>query len=128
LGAISIKIHMFKKEELVMWKLKAFRKRVWFKVLNRLERGLIESVIKIVDKVRSTLLTKVLTSIVKKLQTALESPVTRLMREVGRSLAQKISQIAQSWGNKSAQKWKDDNEFVQYLTINRINTPAAFKI
>lgn len=123
-----MKFHLFRKEELMMWKLKAFRKRVWYKVLNRLERGLIASVIKVVDKVRSILLTKVLTSIVKKLQTALESPVTRMMREVGRSLAQKMSQIAQSWGNKSARRWKEDDKFIQFLTITRMNTPSAFKI
>jgi len=113
---------------LVMLRVKAFRRRVWFKTLSGMERGLINSVIKVVDKVRSTLLAKVLTSIVKKLLTALESPVTRMMREVGQPLAKKISLIAQSWGNKSASEWVNDKGFVLYLTVATINTRSLYRI
>lgn len=106
---------------MLIWRARAFRGHVWFKTLNRLERGLLDSVIKVVDTVRSRLLMEVLSSIVKKLQMALESPVTRMMKEVGESLAGRISLIAQSWGNKSAQRWKDDQEFVRFLAVMRVN-------
>lgn len=118
----------FQKRDLLIWKVRAFRGRVWFKTLNRLERGLLDSVIKVVDTVRSTLLMKVLSSIVKKLQMALESPITRMMKEVGVSLAGKISLIAQSWGNRSAQRWKDDVEFVRFLAVMRINVRPSVTI
>lgn len=111
-----------------MLKVKALRRRVWFKVLNRMERGLVDSVIKVVDRVRSALLAKVLGSIVKKLSTALESKVKRLMREVGQPLAEKVSLIAKSWGHKSAFKWVKDKGFVLYLTITAINTPSLYRI
>ncbi|MCW3985554.1 MAG: hypothetical protein NWE91_03980 [Candidatus Bathyarchaeota archaeon] len=113
---------------LIMLRAKAFRRRVWFKTLSGMERGLINSVIKVVDKVRSTLLAKVLTSIVKKLLTALESHVARMMREVGRPLAKKISLIAQSWGNKSAREWMSNKEFIQFLAVTMMNTPSSFRV
>ena len=81
----------FRKSELVKLRSKALRRRVWFNTLNRIERGLINSVIKVVDMVRSTLLAKVLTAIVKKLLTTLESKVSRMIREIGLPLAKKIS-------------------------------------
>ena len=123
-----LKFYSFKKQDLIAWRLKAFRRRVWYRTLNHLERALINSVIKVVDRVQSVLLTKVLSSIVKKLEAAMESRVKRMMREVGQALAQKISVIAQSWGNKSAQRWKDDQEFVKYLTVICINTPSIFSV
>jgi hypothetical protein len=88
-----------------------------------MERGLIDSVIRVVDVVRSTLLAKVLMSIVKKLLKALESKVKRMMRVVGQPLAKKISLIAKSWGNKSASKWVNDKRLIQYLTVMEINAP-----
>jgi len=124
---MACKLRLFKRHELVLLRVKALRRGVWFKVLNRMERGLIDSVIKVVDRVRSTLLAKVLTSVVKKLLTAMESKVTRVMREVGQLLAQKISLIAQSWGNKSAKEWITNKGFVQYLAVTVMNTPLLFK-
>lgn len=116
-----LRLRYFSKCELVKWKAKAFRGRVWFNALNRLERGLVDSVIQVVDTVRSALLRKVLSSIVQKLQTALESPVTRMIREVGRPLASQISAIAVSWGNRSAQRWKDEQRFIRFLAVMQVN-------
>lgn len=116
----------FRKSELVKLRSKAFRRRVWFNTLNRIERGLIDSVIKVVDMVRSTLLAKVLTAIVKKLLTTLESKVSRMMREVGQPLAKKLSLTAQLWGNKSASEWVSNKGFIQYLTIVAFNTSPGY--
>ena len=118
-------VRVFCKRELVKWKARAFRGRVWFKVLNRLERGLVDSVIQVVDMVRSTLLKNVLSSIVRKLQSALESPVTRMVREVGQPLAKKISAVAVSWGNLSAQCWKDETSFIRFLAVMHVNTVSG---
>ena len=125
---MTSKLGSLDRRDLIMLRAKAFRRRVWFKTLIRMERGLINSVIKVVDKVRSTLLAKVLTSIVKKLLTALESHVTRMMREVGRPLAKKISLIAQSWGNKSAKEWMSNKGFIQFLAVTMMNTPSSFRV
>ena len=125
---MTSKLCSLKSRDLIMLRAKAFRRRVWFKTLSGMERGLINSVIKVVDKVRSTLLAKVLTSIVKKLLTALENRVTRMMREVGRPLAKKISLIAQSWGNKSAKEWMTNKGFIQFLAVTMMNTPSSFRV
>lgn len=120
-----LKFYSFRKQDLTALRLKAFRRRVWYKTLNHLERALVNSVIKVVDRVRSALLTKVLSLIVKKLETAMESKVKRLMKGVGQTLAKKMSLIAESWGNRSAQSWEKDENFIQYLTIIEINMSCS---
>jgi len=116
------------KNELAKMRAKAMRRGVWFRVLTRAERAQMELTMKIVKRIRSFLLAKVVASIMKKLLDAMESRVARLMREVGQNLARKLSETAQNWGNKSARQWIADPGFVQYLTINYINTPASFRM
>ena len=118
---MNCKLGLFRKCDLIVLKKKALRRRLWFNVLNRMERGLIDSVVKIVDRVRSALLAKVLMCIVQKLLLALESKVKRMMREVGRPLAKKISLIAKSWGNESASAWIEDDGWILYLTVMEIS-------
>ncbi|MFQ5836396.1 MAG: hypothetical protein ACE5HG_00915 [Candidatus Bathyarchaeia archaeon] len=114
--------------ELTKIKVRALRRGLWFRVLSKVERASIDLTIKIVDRVRSSFLARVLASIIEKLLDAMESKVARLMREVGQNLARKLSGTAQSWGNKLAHQWETDPGFVQYLTINYMNTPASFRI
>ena len=116
------------KNRLTKMKTKAMRQGIWFKVLTRAERAQMDLTMRIVKRIRSFILAKVVTSIVKKLLDAMESKVARLMREVGQPLAQKFGRIAQNWGNKSAHQWVTDPGFVQYLTINYINTPTSFRM
>jgi len=120
-----LKFYSFRKQDLTTLRLKAFRRRVWYKTLNHLERALVNSVIKVVDRVRSALLTKVLSLIVKKLEAAMESKVKRLMRGVGQTLAKKMSLIAESWGNRFAKSWEKDENFIRYLTIIEINMSCS---
>jgi len=110
------------KNELAKIKAKAMRRGIWFRVLTKAERGQMELTMKIVKRIRSLFLAKVVTSIVKKLLDAMESKVVRLMREIGQALARKLSRIAQKLGNKLAHQWVTDPGFVQYLTINYMNT------
>jgi hypothetical protein len=109
--------------EIVRIKAKAVRRGVWFRALTRAERACIDLAIIVVMRVRSCLLVKVLFSVLKKLEITMESKVRRLMRDVGDTLAKKISHIAQKWGNNSAANWAEDHDFMQYLTINFMNTP-----
>ncbi len=114
-------------EELVKIKRKALQRKIWYRVLSKIERIQINLTIKIVDRVRSTYLAKVLHAIVKKLIAAMETPVKRLMREVGISLARKTSEIGEKLGCKSARKWAEDWGFIQFLTIIYMNTPVLYK-
>jgi len=116
------------KYRLTKIKTKAMRRGIWFKVLTRAERAQMDLTMRIVRRIRSSILAKVVTSIVKKLLDAMESKVARLMREVGHALVRKLSRIAQNWGNKSAHQWATDPGFIQYLTINYINTPTSFQM
>jgi hypothetical protein len=101
----------FGSHDLARIRLLALRRRVFFKVLNRVERGLIYLASKVTISVRSTVLANALCSIVEKLLDAMESKVDRQMRRIGVPLAQKISRIAQEWGNERAQELTNDAGF-----------------
>ena len=108
-------------------RVKALRRGVWFRVLTRVERVLLELTMKVVKRIRSLFLAKVVANIVEKLLEAMESRVVRLTREVGSALAHKLSGIAQEWGNNSAREWTTDPGFKQYLAVTYMNMPSLFK-
>ena len=100
----------------------ALRHGVWFRTLNRVERGIIDLTVRYVDSIKSTKLAKVLTAIIEKLQMTIESMADKLTRTVGLPLARKMSNIAVSWGNRSASKWAEDHAFARYLAFNLSKT------
>lgn len=99
----------------------ALRRRVWFRALNHLERGIIDLTVKTVDHIKSSKLAQVVVGIIDKLETALESLTSRLARTVGLHLVQKLSALALSWGNHSALDWAHDIAFARYLAISSHN-------
>ena len=113
--------------KLTSLKQRALRKRVWFKILDRAERAIVDLTIRIVKKIRSSTLKEMLVTISGKLMEAMESQVARSTETIGRPLAQKIASLAVSWGNHAALKWPKDSSFTRYLTIMEINTPRIFK-
>jgi hypothetical protein len=96
----------------------ALRRGVWFRLLNRVERGIIDLTVRYVECIKSGVLAKLVTAIMEKLQSAMESVVDRLVRTVGLPLAQKISDIAVSWGNHLASMWANDLAFARFLVVN----------
>ncbi len=115
-----------RKRMLVRLRVRALRRRVWFKVLDRLERAGVELTIKVVDAVRSPVLARMLLSVVAKLMDAMESPVARMMREVGSDLVRRASRIAQQWGHRSAHRWKADLRFIRFLAVMQMCTSPMF--
>lgn len=99
----------------------ALRRRIWFKALNHLERGIIDLTVKTVDQIKSSKLAQVVTGILSKLEAAMESLTSRLARTVGLPLAQKLSDLAVSWGNSSAREWAYDLAFAKYLAVTKHN-------
>ena len=91
-------------------KTRALRKRVWFRVLDRVERGLLDLTIRWVDNVRSGRLTETLLRILVKLAWAMEQGLSRVL-VVGRELALRASVLAVSWGNVNAYSWRSDRGF-----------------
>src|SRR3989441_10288076 len=91
-------------------KTRALRKRVWFRVLDRVERGLLDLTIRWVDDVRSGRLTETLLRILVKLARAMEQGMARVLA-VGRELALRASLLAVRWGNVDAYSWRSDHGF-----------------
>jgi len=100
----------------------ALRRRVWFTVLSRVERGIIDLTVRCVDTIKSKKLAKVVTAIISKLEYAVETIVYKLVRTVGLPLARKISSIAVSWGNYLAVRWAEDRAFARFLVFNYAKT------
>ncbi|MGQ9552397.1 MAG: hypothetical protein ACUVUE_08230, partial [Candidatus Bathycorpusculaceae bacterium] len=102
-------------------RLLAFRRGIWFRVLSRLDRSLLDLVLKVAKRVRSQKLASAVCSIVKKLEDALEGRVARWMREFGAPLAEELSRIAQGWGYSRACEWAEDSGFIRYLAVMGLN-------
>jgi len=117
-GAMSFQLT---REGLTRTKKKALRQRCWFKVLNRMERSILDLTIRCVERVRSPLLKRSLMPILSKLFYAMEKGYTYVIERIGRPLAAKVSSIAESWGNKDARTWKNDQALIRYLGATGIS-------
>ena len=107
--------------QLTKLKTKAMRAGVWFRVLPRIDRVLIDLTIKVAETIRSAALAKSIFAVLGKLDCLLESSVLKSFRLIGSSIAKKISAIAQEWGNFSAKKWAADSSFVFFLAVMHSN-------
>ena len=117
---------MFTKTELIKVKRKALRAKIWFRVLNEIERRIVDLTIRVVDEAKSKLLVKTLKEIVNKLMDAIKD-FKKLVYEVGRPLAKKISDfLVSKLGYREAREWAYDRNFWEYLTINKIYQPKIF--
>jgi hypothetical protein len=103
--------------DLVRLKSRALRRGVWFRVLSRIERSLVDLAIRVVAKVRSVTLARSLAFVVKKLVDIFETGVQRQIQTIGLPLARRLSRIAQNWGNASAFHWASDLGFARFLAI-----------
>jgi len=101
---------------------------LWFKILNALERAVVDLTIKVVERVRSSTLKEVLRSIASKVVEALRA---RSFKEramtIGRVLVERIARIAERLGNKRAREWAKDPGFVMYLGVSWLNTSPVFR-
>jgi len=109
------------KNDLLQVKTRALRLNVWFKVLSRTERAIIDLTLKCVEKVRSRILEATISSIINKILKAVESRFLSNAEKVGLEIAEKLGGIAQKWGNKEASNWKRDKVFIRFLGVNVIN-------
>lgn len=116
---------MFVRVELISIKLKAIRNRIWFRMLDRAERDIIDLTIRVVDVVRSDRLAKVLSNAIGKLMEAMKGMIDRV-REIGRPLAEKLSGVAKDWGNLRAEDWTKDQFYAIYLGLSVLNKPVGF--
>jgi hypothetical protein len=106
-------------------KIKALRRRVWFK-LSLEERSIIDLAIKYVRKVKSKVLNNVLTKIVIKILSLVEDIFSRAM-SIGFEIAKRYVGQALRWGYVNALSWLRDEAYILHLGISWINTPPTYK-
>jgi hypothetical protein len=114
------------KAQLLKLKLKAMRSGVWFKVLSRIDRILVDLTIKVAGTVRSSTLAENILAVIRKLESTMESRFLRAIREIGFPIARKLCLIAQKWGNANAKDWESDVGFAKYLAAMSFNEPKIF--
>lgn len=114
-------LSLMSKEWLMSVRKRALRRRVWFGVLSKIDRGVVELTIRYVDRVCSSRLALVIGRIVCKILNACRSHFLERVSMVGYDLVEKISKIAVGWGYAEASAWRQDLGFVKYLGVNIVN-------
>ena len=112
--------------QLLKLKLKAMRSGVWFRVLSRIDRVLVDLTIKVAGTVRSFTLAMNILGVIRKLESGMESRFLRAIQEIGFPIARKLCLMAQKWGNVTAKDWESDVGFAKYLTAMSFNDPKLF--
>jgi hypothetical protein len=116
-GSVSGSCAFLSRFDLVRLRRRALRRGVWFRVLSRIERSLVDLAIAAVSRVHSLVLARSLAFVVEKLSGFFGSGVLRRVQAVGFPLARRLSGIAQGWGNVSAGCWAWDFGFARFLTV-----------
>ena len=112
---------MLTRQGLVKIKVRALRRKVWFRALSRVERGVIDLTIRCVERIRSHALTKAVLAIIDKLLRILGEEFLTKAERIGREIVEKHSYVALNWGNRDALTWKGDLDFVRFLGIIAVN-------
>jgi hypothetical protein len=107
-------------------KRKAVRKHVWYRILPKIERSIVDLTIRCVDRIRSSKLALIISRIVCKLLKMLKSKVLMQITQTGYNLADKISRIAVNWGYEKASAWKLDKNFARYLGVTNLNNVSGW--
>ena len=105
----------------------ALRKRTWFRVLDRVERGIFDLTIRFVDGVRSSVLAGQLVRILVKLRDAARSAFTRHVEEFGASRMWGVIEFALSLGSSVALGWACDG-FARWFGLNNFNNPVGWRL
>jgi hypothetical protein len=119
---------MFTRIFLVKVRSKALRHGIWFKVLDQVEREILNLTSIVVDRVESAVLGVELVKILRKLRDAMKSCFVRHQEEYGLCRAKVIAAQAQGWGYRASREWIKDLGFVIYLTVMDLNKPSGFGV
>jgi len=116
------------REALVRLKTMAVRKGLWFKVLDVVERAVVDLTIRVVERVRSPRLKEALRSIASKVVDALKAKSFKERAlAVGRALAERVARVAERLGCRRAGEWARDPGFAMYLGVSWLNTSPVFR-
>ncbi len=105
---------------------KALRRRIWFKSLNSLERGIFNLTCIVVDRVKSPRLGETLLGIVVKLRNALKNKFAKLVETLGVTRAWEVAECAVGWGYGDARAWRRDAAFARYFAVMEFNVSSGW--
>ena len=117
---------MFTRGFLSELRLKAVRRRVLFRALDGVERGILYLCTRVVDEVSSPVLGVQLVEIVRRLREAMKSAFTRHVESYGFKRVVQLVEQAKAMGCERALKWLHDMSFIRYLTFININQPIGY--
>jgi len=107
---------------------RAIRGRVWFRVLDGLERGILSLAAKILDVVHSVSLESELTKIIAKIEESLKGVFVRRLEGFGLPRARELTAESVELGNMCAVEWVVDSVFARYVTFMSLNMPVGWSI
>ena len=111
----SVVHNMFTKSFLRGVRCEALRKRVWYRVLDGVERGIFNLTIGIVDSVESAVLGSVLVGFIVRLREAMKGGFVKVVESVGCERAVRFAGLARGWGYGDVPGIKQPSKFVQIL-------------
>jgi len=106
-------------------RLKAIRRRVLYRALDGVERGILYLCTRVVDEVSSPVLGVQLVEIVKRLRDAMKSAFTRHMESYGFRRVVSLVEQARALGSEQASGWLDVG-FARYVTFIDLNQPLGY--
>ena len=112
---------MFTDEFISRLRRRALRRRIWYKALDRVERGILVLVSRVVDRVESEVLGVVLVEIVRKLRDAMKCEFVTLMETYGVKRVRDLVEYTLAWGNTSTICWANDQGYVRHVTNLKLN-------
>lgn len=104
----------------------ALRKRVWYRTLNSLERGIVNLTIDLVACVKSLRLAGAIADILDKLEKSLKSGYIRHVEDYGLGKMKQIIEKALQIGCVEAAGWNCES-FARLLALNNYHNPVGWR-
>ena len=104
----------------------ALRKRVWYRALDGVERGIVNLTIDLVERVKSLRLAGAIADILGKLEEALKSEFTRHVESFGYGKMRQVIAAAVRLGCTEALNWGCEG-FARLLTLNNMYNPVGWR-
>ena len=105
----------------------ALRKRVFFRVLDSLERGILTLASRVLDAASDSLLASQLELILTKIGDATASRFLRYVERVGAKRLIKVLGCARAWRSRLDVSWVSP-EFAHYLAFMDYNQPNGWEV
>jgi hypothetical protein len=118
-----LKLSIITPDFLIQIRREALRRRIWYKALDRMERGIVNLTINYVERVRSFTLAKSIVGILKKIRDAQKSVFVRRHEDFGLARAVEVASLAVKLGSDCAMDWLGDERFSLWLTLHDLYSP-----